>query len=427
MHLVSCPASPAIIFKPHYFDFIIISRGTFRLAIANRLSEIPGLTIAVIKAGKNKGNNPNMTSVKRLGSGLGFYTPINWLYKMTEQAYAGGRQLEYHSGKTWGRTSTINTLGMTYIRAKNIQINALFASLVNQTWQQFGVPFNPDISGGNLRGFFVWPQTLDQETNMQDDTARAYYYPVKHHPNLIMIQGHANRISWAERNRSKALAEKVEYTTLDDSVKTLYASKEVIVLAGSIQSPAILELSGIGNPCYSSNSTFHGIALYMTYMTASNILEPETNTITNMITTQLKAWARKIAKDTGNTVSPSTIKHLYQVQHNLIFNQDIPCTNPVQYLVGQQLQPPLSGLPSNTTNKDLLTHVLVTANHHLLSTAAMLPKELGGVMDNTLVIYRTENIKVINTSVLPAQVSGHLTSILYAVTEQETDIIKQKL
>jgi choline dehydrogenase-like flavoprotein len=57
----------------------------------------------------------------------------------------------------------------------------------------------------------------------------------------------------------------------------------------------------------------------------------------------------------------------------------------------------------------------------------MIPTELGGVVDNTLIVYRTENVRVIDASILPAQVSGHLTSTLYAVAERAADIIKEKL
>jgi choline dehydrogenase-like flavoprotein len=64
-----------------------------------------------------------------------------------------------------------------------------------------------------------------------------------------------DRISWAETNGSKVLAEGVEYTTEDGKAKTLYAEKEVIVSAGAVRTPAILELSGVGNPEYAHSDT----------------------------------------------------------------------------------------------------------------------------------------------------------------------------
>jgi choline dehydrogenase-like flavoprotein len=56
----------------------------------------------------------------------------------------------------------------------------------------------------------------------------------------------------------------------------------------------------------------------------------------------------------------------------------------------------------------------------------MLPRELGGVVNPQLLVYGTDNVRVIDASVLPMQVSGHLTSILYAVAERAADIVKQR-
>jgi choline dehydrogenase-like flavoprotein len=63
-------------------------------------------------------------------------------------------------------------------------------------------------------------------------------------------------------------------------------------------------------------------------------------------------------------------------------------------------------------------------NYHPVGTAAMLPKELGGVVDHELKLYGTSNVRIVDASVLPFQVCGHLTSTLYAVAEKAADIIK---
>lgn len=64
------------------------------------------------------------------------------------------------------------------------------------------------------------------------------------------------------------------------------------------------------------------------------------------------------------------------------------------------------------------------SNYHPISTAAMLPKEAGGVVDESLKVYGTSNVRVVDASVLPMQVSGHLSSTVYAVAERAADIIK---
>jgi choline dehydrogenase len=55
----------------------------------------------------------------------------------------------------------------------------------------------------------------------------------------------------------------------------------------------------------------------------------------------------------------------------------------------------------------------------------MMDRALGGVVDPQLQVYGTANVRVVDASVLPMQVSGHLTSTIYAVAERAADIIKQ--
>ena len=63
-------------------------------------------------------------------------------------------------------------------------------------------------------------------------------------------------------------------------------------------------------------------------------------------------------------------------------------------------------------------------NYHPVGTAAMMAKELGGVLDKKMRVYGTKNVRVVDASILPFQTSGHLTSTLYAVAERLADIIK---
>jgi choline dehydrogenase-like flavoprotein len=89
------------------FDFVIIGGGTSGLVVANRLSEL-NVTVAIIEAGASVRNNSNVTRVD--GFTLGLNTPIDWQYQSTNQSYAGGQKISYHSGKALGGTSTLNGL-----------------------------------------------------------------------------------------------------------------------------------------------------------------------------------------------------------------------------------------------------------------------------------------------------------------------------
>ena len=64
------------------------------------------------------------------------------------------------------------------------------------------------------------------------------------------------------------------------------------------------------------------------------------------------------------------------------------------------------------------------SNYHLLSTAVMLPRSKGGVVSPRLKVYGTTNVRVVDASVVPFQLCGHLLSTLYAVAERAADLIK---
>lgn len=54
----------------------------------------------------------------------------------------------------------------------------------------------------------------------------------------------------------------------------------------------------------------------------------------------------------------------------------------------------------------------------------MMRKDLGGVVDPQLKVYGTRNVRVVDSSIIPMQISGHSTATLYAVAERAADIIK---
>jgi choline dehydrogenase-like flavoprotein len=89
-----------------HYDFVIVGGGTSGLVVANRLSELRDVTVAVIEAGDSVLHNLNVSSVT--GYGRAFGTEIDWAYQTEDQTHAGGGKQTMRAGKAIGGTSTIN-------------------------------------------------------------------------------------------------------------------------------------------------------------------------------------------------------------------------------------------------------------------------------------------------------------------------------
>ncbi|KAJ7860375.1 GMC oxidoreductase [Mycena olivaceomarginata] len=64
--------------------------------------------------------------------------------------------------------------------------------------------------------------------------------------------------------------------------------------------------------------------------------------------------------------------------------------------------------------------------YHPIGTAAMLPRSDGGVVDSSLKVYGTSNLRVIDASIIPIQLSAHPQATVYAIAEKAADIIKRE-
>jgi choline dehydrogenase-like flavoprotein len=100
---------------------------------------------------------------------------------------------------------------------------------------------------------------------------------------------------------------------------------------------------------------------------------------------------------------------------------------PFKNLLTGETLPGLAEVSADAPDSEWATWLKKTyrSNFHYISTAAMMPEELGGVVDSDHLVYGTANVRVVDASVLPFQVSGHLTSTLYALAERAAERIQQ--
>ncbi|EME87062.1 uncharacterized protein MYCFIDRAFT_112814, partial [Pseudocercospora fijiensis CIRAD86] len=78
-------------------------------------------------------------------------------------------------------------------------------------------------------------------------------------------------------------------------------------------------------------------------------------------------------------------------------------------LLGQETTPGLATVPANASDGVWADRVksAYRSNFHYISTAAMMSRELGGMVDDTHVVYGTANVRVVDASVLPFHICGH--------------------
>ncbi|KAK4245571.1 glucose oxidase [Corynascus novoguineensis] len=387
------------------FDYIIIGAGTSGLVVANRLSENLSVTVAVIEPGTDQRNNSNVTSTE---FGKGLDTPIDWNYASIRQPNAGNRTFAMHAGKAWGGTSTIN--GMTYIRGNVAEFdaweklgnpgwnwksifpyfkrsekytaptksqqaagatyesryhgftgplhvgyipalkNGSFAPVVIKTWERLSIPHNPDLNSGSVRGFGMGPQTLDSELDIRYDSARAYLHPAEHRPNLKMFKGTGKRITWARGKSGDGglVALGVEVINDGGEATLLRVEKEVVLSAGALRTPLVLEASGVGNsnilkslgietrinlPGVGENlveqpSHFlmysgdlpSAASAYHAYVTAADLFGANLSAVEEVTRASIPTWARAAADASGpGSLDVHAIEKVLQIQHDLLF------------------------------------------------------------------------------------------------------------
>lgn len=398
-------------------------------------------------------------------------------------------------------------------------------NIAEKTWEALGYRKIPDPNAGSTAGFSVWPLTADPEKNERSDAATSFYWAVKDaRANLKLYNGTVTRILWKQSCEGGATAVGVEYLDATGNIAQLHAKKEVILSAGALRTPLILERSGVGNPnllrpmgidvvldlptvgenlidqpnvaiLYGSSYNATEITPYATFATADKLFGRERATeLAESTKSRLADWAKGIAEASRGAVAAGAVEKQLNIQHELIFerkvtiaeiltgafpnnlasvswallpfsrgsvhltsaeNKDIdnPLINPrllsndfdmetqiassklsrelwetspaKELASGGPKTPTREQVPLNATDEQWRAFIrgAYTSNSHSLGTAAMMSKELGGVVDPELRVYGTTNVRVVDASVLPTQFSGHLTATLYAVAERASDMI----
>ncbi|KAL4950420.1 hypothetical protein BDW69DRAFT_187395 [Aspergillus filifer] len=298
------------------FHFIVVGGGTAGLVIANRLTEDPAIKVLVLEAGSNRVQDPRI-AIPGLAASTYFDPDFDWCITSPPQDGLNGRQIAEPRGRTLGGSSAIN-LGMViypskkdvdsweelgspgwnwaslseYLRKSEtftpptseirdqLSLGYIDETLqgghgpvqisfgdgpfpaFNAAWPKVFENLNHKLTGdpmsGVAKGAFCNPATINPKDKSRSHAATAYYNDeIAKRSNLrVVTDATVEKIVLQKGADGSIKATGVHFTPKDGIRRTVAAATEVILSAGAVKTPQLLELSGIGG---ADLLTKHGI------------------------------------------------------------------------------------------------------------------------------------------------------------------------
>jgi choline dehydrogenase len=252
-------------------DIVIVGAGTAGCVLASRLTENPDLSVLLIEAGPR--SRKLETKIPAAFSKL-FRTKLDWGDSTVPQAALDGREVVFPRGRALGGTAAMNAMmvlrghpsdyaweadgcpGWSWATvepafrrsadgpfplAEQRDPNVLTEAFVHAA-QACGIPASDDLNGADNGGVRLVP--VSQRRGRRFSVADGYLRPARRRPNLTVVTEALVTRVVVEGGRARGVAYRLHGETGD--AEEAVAEREVILCAGAIGTPHLLQLSGVG-------------------------------------------------------------------------------------------------------------------------------------------------------------------------------------
>jgi choline dehydrogenase len=264
------------------YDYIIVGAGSAGCVLAQRLTEDPATSVLLLEAGGNDDTVPQIHDPAKPFDLV--HTAVDWNFATEDEPHLNHRKIEWPRGRVLGGSSSINY--MVYVRGNRYDFDH-WRALGNEGWSyadvlpyfkkaenrergasayhgaggplnvfdpptvnpltsafieagvDLGWPRNDDANGASQEGFGTFQNTI--RNGQRNSTAVGYLHPVMNRPNLTV---------WTDTLATRVLFEGTRAVGVaylkNGRQEHIRASHEVILSGGTINSPQLLMLSGVG-------------------------------------------------------------------------------------------------------------------------------------------------------------------------------------